>query len=419
MGEMPRTVVAALLALAAGCPGPGANGPRPEPCPPPPAAPATRTCAEGEHESAGHCCAEGADWVPARAECYCFAEGGCETVAEAADPPPPDVPAAGPDDAEDEPPDAVEEARIAPACRPGGLRPAERGGGCCPEGQYFATARGACRALPRCGAGEVAADGRCVAVSAPDAWVAIAPGSFLMGSPPHEANRFDDERQVRVSLTRWYLLRRTEVTQGDFEAALGYNPSRFHECGPSCPVERVSWNEAAAYCDALSEAEGLEPCYRCRGRGAGVTCQPVRGAPQACSGYRLPTEAEWEHAARAGAEAPRYGEPLAAIAWYRGNSLERTWPVGRLLPNRWGLVDMLGNVDEWCHDWYGPYPTEDATDPAGPREGTVRVLRGGSWIINEWRVRAAYRYRGAQTMRVGYVGFRPARTVPPRPAAEG
>jgi len=384
-------------------------------------------CARGEHQSGGHCCRRGLEWVPARESCVCLAPDGCpEPVAEVT------APMAGPDagtadagraDAVLEPPPPARpaeapvpvssEAVVTPGCAPGAARPASSGGGCCRDGQYWEVARLACRRLPRCEGGSVAAAGRCVTVTAPGDWIAIAPGTFVMGSPTDEEHRFDDERQFRATLTHWFLLRSTEVSQGDFEAAMGYNPSRFDSCGATCPAERVSWNEAAAYCNALSRAESLEACYSCTGSDRSAQCQPRGDSPYLCAGYRLPTEAEWEYTARAGTTAERYGSPLEAIAWYRENGLGRTHPAGRLTASSWQLHDMLGNVDEWCHDWYGAYPTREEADPFGPSRGRIRVLRGGSWIINEWRVRAAYRYRGEPTMRVGYVGLRPARSVLP------
>ncbi|WP_329415806.1 formylglycine-generating enzyme family protein [Streptomyces sp. NBC_00704] len=159
------------------------------------------------------------------------------------------------------------------------------------------------------------------------------------------------------------------------------------------PVESVSWWDAVRYCNALSEREGLTPAYRVDAGGDLVH----RDA--SADGYRLPTEAEWEHACRAGTSGPRYG-PLDDIAWHRGNSGERLHEVGGRLPNPWGLYDMLGNVWEWCWDVY------DAEV-----YGAYRVLRGGGWFDEHWSCRASVRRRSHPTFRVDDVGFRVARTA--------
>ncbi|MER6784862.1 formylglycine-generating enzyme family protein [Streptomyces sp. NPDC000658] len=159
------------------------------------------------------------------------------------------------------------------------------------------------------------------------------------------------------------------------------------------PVESVSWWDAVRFCNALSEREGFTPAYRVEADGESVE----RDA--SADGYRLPTEAEWEHACRAGTSGPRYG-PLDDIAWHRGNSGERVHEVGGRLPNPWGLYDMLGNVWEWCWDVY------DAEV-----YGAYRVLRGGGWFDEHWSCRASVRRRSHPTFRVDDVGFRVARTA--------
>ncbi|WP_333737073.1 formylglycine-generating enzyme family protein [Streptomyces sp. IBSBF 2806] len=159
------------------------------------------------------------------------------------------------------------------------------------------------------------------------------------------------------------------------------------------PVESVSWWDAVHFCNTLSGQEGLTPAYRVRTDGESVD----RDA--SADGYRLPTEAEWEHACRAGTSGPRYG-PLDDIAWHRGNSGERLHEVGGRLPNPWGLYDMLGNVWEWCWDVY------DAEV-----YGAYRVLRGGGWFDEHWSCRASVRRRSHPTFRVDDVGFRVARTA--------
>ncbi|OQD57086.1 sulfatase-modifying factor protein [Streptomyces phaeoluteigriseus] len=164
------------------------------------------------------------------------------------------------------------------------------------------------------------------------------------------------------------------------------------------PVESVSWWDAVRFCNALSRHEGLTPVYDLAADGESV------GWDAAADGYRLPTEAEWEHACRAGTTGPRYG-PLDDIAWYRGNSEERIHEVGGRLPNPWGLHDTLGNVWEWCWDHYD---TEVY--------GTYRVLRGGGWFDEHWSCRASVRRRSHPTFRVDDVGFRVARSAGVRSA---
>jgi len=172
----------------------------------------------------------------------------------------------------------------------------------------------------------------------------------------------------------------------------------------------VSWHDAVAYCNKLSIAAGLQQCY-----------SGDRFAGLACTGYRLPTEAEWEYAARAGTTGARYGE-LDAVAWHEGNSFNETHPVGARAPNNWGLYDMLGNVWEWTNDWSAEHPGK-AVDPMGPSAGRSRVYRGGSWSLAARNVHAAYRVAGVPEYRYFNLGFRPARSIPtpvpeaPPPAA--
>jgi formylglycine-generating enzyme required for sulfatase activity/serine/threonine protein kinase len=232
-----------------------------------------------------------------------------------------------------------------------------------------------------------------------DAGVIFIPaGSFGMGSALGETQREDDERPHDVTLTRGFWLHATEVTQGQYEALMGSNPSEFKACGPSCPVDSVSWQEAVAYMDRLSLRDGLEACYA-GGRFKG---------PQ-CSGYRLPTEAEWEYAARAGSSEARHGDP-EVIAWHDANAGKTPHPVATKQPNAWGLHDMLGNVWEWSHDWYGAYGAA-ARDPAGPGGGSSRVIRGGGWEVPSSSVRAAFRGGFGPAERGNFLGFRVARTA--------
>ena len=153
----------------------------------------------------------------------------------------------------------------------------------------------------------------------------------------------------------------TEVTQGQWKTVMGSNPSTFSACGSNCPVEQVSWDNCQEFIQRLNQKEGT-------------------------SKYRLPTEAEWEYACRAGTTGPYAGD-LDSMGWYDGNSGRRTHLVGQKKPNAWGLYDMHGNVWEWCSDWYGEDTSGSITDPEGPSSGPSRVLRGGSWNC-EPRVRA-------------------------------
>jgi len=237
-------------------------------------------------------------------------------------------------------------------------------------------------------------------------FVHIQPGRFLMGSPPGEEGRSSGEDQHEVVLTRPFLMGTAPVTQKEYQAVMGTSPSRFQ--GGDLPVEKVSWFEAVAFCNTLSRGEGLEEAYLIRGT-------DVRWKGLDCPGWRLPTEAEWEYACRAGTTGARYGN-LDAIAWHSGNAGGQTHPVRQKAPNAWGLCDMLGNVWEWCWDWYGTYPGGRVVDPVGPDSGSSRVLRGGSWCGGfALYARAAFRScndPGGPVHRNDYLGFRLARSLP-------
>ena len=212
------------------------------------------------------------------------------------------------------------------------------------------------------------------------AW--IPAGRFVMGSPSEEEDRDLDERQHKVRISEGFWMKAYEVTQGEWEAVMGENPSYFKQCGPRCPVEQVSWEDAQEYIRRLN------------GRGSGRGYQ-----------YRLPTEAEWEYVARAGSAGPRYGR-LNKVAWHWGNSDQQPHRVGQKRSNAWGLHDMLGNVWEWTADWYGRYPAGPVTDPRGPGTGSSRVARGGSWYVDARKVRSAYRYNLSPGIRRSTIGFR-------------
>jgi formylglycine-generating enzyme required for sulfatase activity len=236
--------------------------------------------------------------------------------------------------------------------------------------------------------------GELVAVTLPGnigmrfAW--IPPGTFLMGSPPNEESRSDDETQHRVTLSSGFHLGIHPVSQAQWQAVMGNNPSHFQ--GADRPVEQVSWDDCQDFCARLNQATGQR--------------------------FRLPTEAEWEYACRAGTTTPfSFGATISTEqANYDGNYTygkgkrgtyrQQTTPVGSFPANAWGLFDMHGNVWEWCHDWYGPYAAGDINYPQGINNGDARVLRGGSWYgIPSW-CRSANRYRRAPGYRLYRIGCR-------------
>jgi formylglycine-generating enzyme required for sulfatase activity len=208
----------------------------------------------------------------------------------------------------------------------------------------------------------------------------IPAGAFDMGSPPDEKGRQDDEFQHRVKLTSPFRIGVTEVTQAQWRAVMGSVRSHFN--GDKLPVEKVSWNNAVAFCQKLSEKEGKI--------------------------YRLPTEAEWEYACRAGATGQFSGTgTVDEMAWYEANSEERTHQVAAKKPNAWGLYDVHGNVSEWCSGYYKPdYPEGAVTDPAGPTEGKYRVIRGGSWGYFPRSSRCAARSSSPASYQLKQTGFR-------------
>ncbi len=257
------------------------------------------------------------------------------------------------------------------------------------------------------------------------------PGKFLMGSPREEPERWDDESQHPVTLSRGFWIAETAVTQGEWRELFGNNPSRFQDGGADLPVEQVSWFDAVAFANALSERAGLAPCYELIGSndrdpGAGREFRDVRWLGPELTGYRLPTEAEWEYAARAGTKTPFWTGPNLTTdqANYDGNNpyaghpkgeyRQKTLPVHQFQPNPWGLYQMHGNVWEWCADWYADYPAGAAVNPGGPEQGRSRVLRGGSWVDYGRSLRAAYRDRGAPDGRSHSFGLRLAGGFDPR-----
>lgn len=213
--------------------------------------------------------------------------------------------------------------------------------------------------------------------------VLIPAGEFVMGGDGD-----DDEKPARRLRVAAFFMDRTEVTQDAFQSVMGTNPSRFK--GGDRPVESLSWAAAVRYCNARSLKEGLKPCYDPRS----LQCD------FAAAGYRLPTEAEWEYACRAGAQGD-FSFPAAELnnhAWFKDNAGGATHPVAQKKPNAWGLYDMQGNVAEWCQDYYSPTAYEVSPgslaigdNPRGPSSGETRVLRGGSWRDSAERCRSAAR----------------------------
>ena len=252
-----------------------------------------------------------------------------------------------------------------------------------------------------------------------DDFALIQGGTFQMGSPADEPERSSDETQHSVTVSSFYMAK-TEISQKDYQAVMGGNPSDTK--GDNLPVPNITWYDAIAYCNKLSERAGLTPCYTISG--TTVTWN------KAANGYRLPTEAEWEYAARANTTTPfHFGDYVhnsdancynaygynndASGNWVNGSDayLRHTVEVTRYPANAYGLYNMRGNAAEWVWDWYGAYSSGAATDPAGPNSGNAKVIRGGGWNDHPKHIRSAY--RGAQPADVGLysIGIRPVRNA--------
>jgi formylglycine-generating enzyme required for sulfatase activity len=236
----------------------------------------------------------------------------------------------------------------------------------------------------------------------------IPAGEFLMGSPDGDNQAYPDEQpQHRVRITRPFCVGVFEVTQGQYQAVMGQNPSSF-KGSSELPVEQVSWLDAVRFCNRLSEQERLQPFYEINGDNV---CVPDWDG----TGYRLPTEAEWEYACRAG-RTTRYSfgddeARLGEFAWFAGNSGKKTRPVGQKQPNGFGLYDMHGNVWEWCWDRYAAdyYKRSPVDDPPGAAGVSDRVFRGGCWLLEPRDARSASRLWRWPGYRLFNLGFRLAR----------
>ena len=254
------------------------------------------------------------------------------------------------------------------------------------------------------------AGGNVVVSSSGIEMVSLPGGQFTMGS----ADGNPDEAPPHKVTVSPFLMDRFEVTHEMFAKAQLPDPSHWQE-NPKGPVERVRWRDAKAYCNERSRLEGLKPCYNEK--------TPEWDCDYAADGYRLPTEAEWEYAARAGADGPYdFGTPdkLRQYAWFADNGDKKTHPVGQKKPNAWGLCDMYGNVSEWCEDVYSPtyYKESSSTDPTGPSNpggrDVKRVMRGGNWTASAENCRATHR-EGQRTgntdacFATDFCGFRCAR----------
>jgi formylglycine-generating enzyme required for sulfatase activity len=222
----------------------------------------------------------------------------------------------------------------------------------------------------------------------------------MMGSPGYENSRDDDETQRPIQIKGFYI-GKYEVRQKEYMEVMGNNPSRFK--GPNLPIEQISWYDALEYCNRLSIQEGLTPAYTINGTAVSWN--------RDADGYRLPTEAEWEYACRAGTNSA-YSIIIKNNKQHANYNGKKTVDVGSFPPNTWGIYDMHGNVWEWCWDIYGPYSLAAQKNPDGATTGNYRVERGGSWSNNIRDLRSANRAYHDPAGRGAYLGFRVIRPAP-------
>jgi formylglycine-generating enzyme required for sulfatase activity len=256
-------------------------------------------------------------------------------------------------------------------------------------------------------------------------FVHVPAGLFYMGSPKSEAERGGDESPLHEVQVSDFWMAQHEVTQAEWTAVMGSNPSNFKST--QLPVEQVTWYDVLVYANKRSIMEGRKPCYSL----AGKTDPSAWGSVSAAwngikcdftaNGYRLPSEAEWEYACRAGTTtATAFGKSLSSKqanfdgtfpynGAAKGLSVGKTRAVGSYAPNAWGLFDMHGNVHEWCWDWYGNYGAADSKNPSGASSGENRVFRGGGWRLDGSELRSAYRDSGKPGFSSRYLGFRVVR----------
>ena len=235
--------------------------------------------------------------------------------------------------------------------------------------------------------------------------VYVEGGSFMMGSDDLES--WEDEQPIHeVSVSSFYICK-YQVTQKEWQEVMGDNPSVFE--GDMLPVDTIDWYDAIEYCNKRSIKEGFNPCYS--GSGDNISCDWT------ANGYRLPTEAEWEYAARGGKKSRGYkysgSNDINEVAWYGDNSRYKTHPVGQKQANELDIYDLSGNVWEWCWDRNSSdyYSDSPSSKPRGPRKGKNRVLRGGSWNYDDYYCRVALRFNGSPDYRFSSCGLRILRAI--------
>ncbi len=258
----------------------------------------------------------------------------------------------------------------------------------------------------------------------PSGFVLVKAGSFIMGQAAEESEQDADVLQHTVVLTNDFLMAKYELSRADWKKFLDRDPSVFMypSTNANLPADGITWYDAAEYCNARSTAEGLTPCYAIDKQRKDpnnkdpyddikwtVTCN------FSAAGYRLPTEAEWEYAARGGQLGKGYafsgGSDPDKVAWHYNNTEKELQPVGQKAPNELGIYDMSGNAWEWCWDWYGEYPAKTVTDPAGVSSGDSRVMRGGGCGHYPAEARCINRDWNSPIGWVEYISFRLVRTV--------